>query len=177
MSRETSSVSPLENAIWLSPILIWISLSMSPLILIRTKTDLAWNALESRDDLMGPLEFHFPEICWQENSFQDRSVWYLGVHLLSPLTTKTRKVIQRALENLSHQSSSLVRNRKRLLYLAFYSESDMNIFRFNLNHFGKMVGTYCESFPSTRPEFQEGYPGMSGFIEENYRAEATTIGR
>jgi len=150
---------------------------ISPLILIRTKTDMAWNPLESRRDLMGPLVFYFPEINWQENPFQDRSVCYLGVQLLSPLSQRTMEVIQRAFENRSHQCSSLVRNRKRLLYLAFYSEIDMNIFRFNLSHFGKIAGTYCESFPCTGAEFQEGYPGMSGFIEEEFRAESAAMGR
>ena len=150
---------------------------ISPLILIRTKTDFAWNPLESRRDLMAPFEFYFPEISWQENSLQERKVWYLGVQLLSPLVPRTMDVIQRAFENRSHQCSSLVRNRKRLLYLAFYSELDMSIFKFNLSHFGKIAGTYYESFPCTGLEFREGYPGMSGFIEEEFRAESATIGR
>jgi hypothetical protein len=150
---------------------------ISPLILIRTKTDFAWNPLESRRDLTAPLEFYFPEISWQENFFQDRKVWYLGIQLFSPLVPRTMDVIQRAFENRSHQCSSLVRNRKRLLYLAFYSELDMSIFKFNLSHFGKIAGTYYEAFPCTGLEFREGYPGMSGFIEEEFRAESATMGR
>ena len=150
---------------------------ISSLILVRTKADFAWNPLESRRDLMAPLEFYFPEIGWQENSFQQRKVWYLGVQILSPLIPRTMDVIERAFENRSHLSSSLVRSRKRLLYLAFYSELDMRIFSFNLSHFAKIAGTYYESFPCTGLEFREGYPGMSGFIEEEFRAEAATIGR
>ena len=149
---------------------------MTLLLLVRTKSDMAWNPLESRRDLTGPLEFHFPELGWQENSFQDRTVCYLGVQFLSQLTLKTNDVMQRALQELRYQCSSLVRNRKRLLYLAFYSESDMNIFKFNLNHFGKIVGTYFEFFPCTGSQFREGYPGMSGFIEEEYRTESATNG-
>jgi hypothetical protein len=149
----------------------------APLILIRSKADMAWNPLESRRDLIGILEFHFPEINWQESTFQDRIVCYLGVQLLSPLSQETMEVIEQAFENRSHERSSLVRNRKRLLYLAFYSEFDRNVFKFNLSHFGKIAGRFFESFVCTGAEFRQGYPGMSGFIEEEFRAEAATMGR
>jgi hypothetical protein len=148
-----------------------------PLMLLRVKSDLAWTRLNSRLDLAGPLNFHFPEIDWRENSFEDRNVWYLGARLLSQLTVKTGDVIQRALDNLNHQSSSLVKNKKRFLHLAFYSESDLSLFKFNLSHYARIAGVYYELFPSTGPEFREGYPGMSGFIEEEYRADAASCVR
>ncbi len=150
---------------------------IAPLILIRAKADKAWDPLESRRDLMGILEFHFPEINWRENSFQDRIVCYLGVQLVSPLSQTTLEVIEQAFENRSHQRSSLVRNRKRFLYLAFYSEFDRNVFQFNLSHFGKIAGRFFDPFVCTGSEFRQGYPGMSGFIEEEFRAEAATGGR
>ena len=40
---------------------------ISPLILIRTTTEFAWYPLESRPDLMAPLEFYSPEMSRQAN--------------------------------------------------------------------------------------------------------------
>jgi hypothetical protein len=146
-------------------------------MLIRAKSDLAWLRIKSRQDLLDPLNLHFPEIDWRDNSYRERNVWYLGARLLSQLTGKTGDVIQRALDNLNHQSSSLVKNKKRLLHLAFYSESDMSLFKFNLSHYARIAGVYYELFPSTGQDFREGYPGLSGFIEEEYRAEVASGGR
>jgi hypothetical protein len=53
----------------------------------------------------------------------------------------------------------------------FFSEADANVFKFNLHHYATMTSTFCEPFVSDLEEFRLGYPGLSGFVEEEMRHE------
>ncbi|MCI0420995.1 MAG: hypothetical protein L0312_17490, partial [Acidobacteria bacterium] len=142
----------------------------SPVVVIRAQADLSWNLCADPVDALSTLQTHFPGINWKQDC-RTQKMWFVGVRLLSQFSPKTASVLKNALDQLDHLSTSLVQNRRRTLHLVFFSEGDAGLFRFNLHHYAKMAGTFCEPFDSGLVEFRAGYPGLSGFVEEEMRHE------
>jgi hypothetical protein len=141
-------------------------------VAVRAQSDLTWSLASQPADYFSTLQTHFPEIVWREQC-AERKLWFAGVRLLSQFSPKTASVLKNALAGLNHQSTSLVRNRKKLLHVAFFSEADANLFKFNLDHHAKLAGTFYEPLNSSLAEYREGYPGLSGFINEELRLGMT----
>jgi len=144
-----------------------------PVVVVRAQPDLPWNLCAGSPDALSTLQTHFPGLDWKQDC-RTLKLWFVGVRLLSQFSPKTASVLKSALHHLGHISTSLVQNRRRTFHLAFFSEADANLFKFNLHHYSTMAGTFCEPFSSDLAEFRSGYPGLSGFIEEEMRHE---IGR
>jgi len=144
-----------------------------PVIALRAQPDLPWSLCGAPLDALSTLQTHFPGIDWKQGC-QTLKLWFVGVRLLSRFSPKTATVLKSALDRLSHISTSLVRNKRRTFHLAFFTEADANLFKFNLHHHATMAGAFCEPFTSDLAEFRSGYPGLSGFVEEEMRHE---IGR
>jgi hypothetical protein len=141
-----------------------------PVMVIRAQADLPWNLCADPLDALSTLQTHFPGIDWKQDC-RPLKVWFVGVRLLSQFSPKTASVLKSALDQLGHISTSLVQNRRRTFHVAFFSEADANLFKFNLHHYTTMAGAFCEPFASDLAEFRSGYPGLSGFIEEEMRHE------
>ena len=111
--------------------------------------------------------------CFAQNGVAQMShmQWFVGVRLLSQFSPKTASVLKSALDQLGHLSTSLVQKRRRTFHVAFFSEADAKLFKFNLHHYATMAGTFCEPFASDLAEFRSGYSGLSGFVEEEMRHE------
>jgi hypothetical protein len=139
-------------------------------VVIRAQPDLPWNLCADPVDALSTLQTHFPGIDWKQDC-RTLKLWFVGVRLLSQFSPKTASVLKNALDQLKHLSTSLVQNRRRTFHLAFLSEADANLFKFNLHHYATMTGTFCEPFTSDLAEFRSGYPGLSGFVEEEMRHE------
>lgn len=148
----------------------------SPLAVNRTQADLHWNLVAEPVDLLSTLQTHFPETDWQSDC-RKRNLWFVGVRLLSVFSPRTASVLSEAFADLSHLATSRVRSRRKLLLIAFFSEGDVGRFKFNLQHHAKMAGTFYEFCHASLAEFREGYPGLSGFIEEEMRHEMTARGK
>jgi hypothetical protein len=143
------------------------------IVVIRAQPDLPWNLCAEPLDALSTLQTHFPGLDWKRDCGALK-LWFVGVRLVSQFSPKTASVLKSALDRLDHISTSLVQNRRRTFHLAFYSEADANLFKFNLHHYATMAGTFCEPFSTHLTEFRSGYPGLSGFVEEEMRHE---IGR
>jgi hypothetical protein len=143
------------------------------IVVIRAQPDLPWNLCAEPLDALSTLQTHFPGLDWKRDCGALK-LWFVGVRLVSQFSPKTASVLKSALDRLDHISTSLVQNRRRTFHLAFHSEADANLFKFNLHHYATMAGTFCEPFSSHLTEFRSGYPGLSGFVEEEMRHE---IGR
>ena len=141
-----------------------------PVVVMRAQPDLPWNLCSGPRDSLSTLHTHFPGIDWNQDC-RTLKLWFVGVRLLSQFSPKAASVIKSALDQLGHISTSLVQNRRRTFHLAFFSEADANLFKFNLHHYATMTGTFCEPFASDLAEFRSGYPGLSGFVEEEMRHE------
>jgi hypothetical protein len=139
-------------------------------VVMRAQPDLPWNLCAEPLDAMSTLQTHFPGLDWKQDC-RTLKLWFVGVRLLSQFSPKTASVLKSALDRLGHLSTSLVQNRRRTFHLAFFSEADANLFKFNLHHYATMSGTFCEPFPSDLAQFRSGYPGLSGFVEEEMRHE------
>ncbi|MSO22431.1 MAG: hypothetical protein EXQ58_04065 [Acidobacteria bacterium] len=139
-------------------------------IVIRAQADLPWNLCADPLDALTTLQTHFPGIGWK-GDFQAQKLWFVGVRLLSQFSPKTAFVLKSALDQLSHISTSLAQKRRRTLHLAFFSEADANVFKFNLHHYATMAGAFCETFATDLVEFRSGYPGLTGFVEQEIRHE------
>jgi hypothetical protein len=137
---------------------------------MRAQPDLPWNLCAEPLDALSTLQTHFPGLDWRQDC-RTLKLWFVGVRLLSQFSPKTASVLKSALAGLGHVSTSLVQNRRRTCHLAFFSEADANLFKFNLHHHATMAGTFCEPFASDLAEFRSGYPGLSGFVEEEMRHE------
>lgn len=144
-----------------------------PIIVLRAQADLPWNLCADSGDALSTLQTHFPSTDWKQDC-RTLKLWFVGVRLLSQFSPKTAWVLKSALDRLSHISTSLVQNRRRTCHIAFFSEADASLFKFNLHHYASMAGAFCEPFSSDLAEFRSGYPGLSGFTEEEMRHE---IGR
>jgi len=141
-----------------------------PLIVIRAQADLPWNLCADPLDALTTLQTHFPGIGWKQDC-RTLKLWFVGVRLLSQFSPKTASVLKSALDQLGHIATSLAQKRRRTLHLAFFSEADANLFKFNLHHHATMAGTVCDPFASDLAEFRSGYPGLTGFVEEEMRHE------
>ena len=139
-------------------------------IAIRAQADLSWNLCEGPVDTLSTLLTHFPEIDWTRDC-RTLKVWFVGVRLLSRFSPKTAFVLKSALDQLSHISTTLIQNRRRTCHIAFFSEPDADVFKFNLHHHATMANVFCEPFASNLAEFRSGYPGLTGFAEEEMRHE------
>ena len=139
-------------------------------VVIRAQADLPWNLCTDPADALSTLQTHFPGIDWKQDC-RTLKLWFVGVRLLSQFSPKTASVLKSALDQLGYLSTSLVQNRRRTFHLAFFSEADANLFKFNLHHYTTMSGTFCEPFALDLAEFRLGYPGLSGFVEEEMRHE------
>ena len=139
-------------------------------IVIRAQTDLPWNLCSDPLDALSTLQTHFPGIDWKQDC-RTLKLWFVGVRLLSQFSPKTASVLKSALDQLSHLSTSLVQKRRRTFHVAFFSEADANLFKFNLHHYATRAGAFCEPFDSDLAEFRSGYPGLAGFVEEEMRHE------
>src|SRR5215813_408994 len=139
-------------------------------IAIRAQADLSWNLCEGPVDALSTLLTHFPEIDWTRDC-QTLRVWFVGVRLLSRFSPKAALVLRSALDQLSHISTTLIQNRRRTCHIAFFSEPDADLFKFNLHHHATMANVFCEPFASNLAEFRSGYPGLTGFAEEEMRHE------
>ena len=142
-------------------------------VVMRAQPDLPWNLCVEPFDALSTLQTHFPGLDLKRDCRELR-LWFVGVRLVSQFSPKTASVLKSALDQLDHVSTSLVQNRRRTFHLAFYSEADANLFKFNLHHYATMAGVFYELFSSHLAEFRSGYPGLSGFVEEEMRHE---IGR
>jgi hypothetical protein len=149
---------------------------MPCVVAVRAQSDLAWSLVSERADYFSTLHTHFPDIVWGEQC-AERKLWFMGVRLLSQLSPKTATVLKNALAGLNHQSTSLVRHRKKVFHVAFYSEGDASVFKFNLRHHAGLAGTFYELLNSSLAEYREGYPGLSGFSNDGLRHEITAGGR
>lgn len=138
------------------------------LVSIRAQPDLPWNLASQPEDYLPTLQNHFPEIDWKQQC-AERKVWFLGLRLLSQFSPKTASVLKNALAGVSHLSTSRVRSRRKLLHLVFFFEADVDLFKFNLHHYAKLAGTFYELFESNLSDYRQGYPGLSGFIDEEMR--------
>lgn len=137
---------------------------------LRAQPDLSWNLCAGPADALATVETHFPEIAWRKGC-RSRSLSLVGVRLLSQFSPKTASVLKQALGQLDHISTSLVQNRRRTLHTAFFSEMDASLFKFNLHHHATLAGTLCDLFALDLETFRSGYPGLSGFVEEEMRQE------
>ncbi len=147
----------------------------APVAVVRAQADLPWNLAPQPVDCLATLQTHFPETDWNHDC-RKRELWFVAVRLLSPFSPKTASVLSEAFDDLRHHVTSLVRNRRKLLHIAFLSEGDASRFTFNLQHHAKLAGTFYELGKPSLAEFREGYPGLSGFIEEEMRHEMTARG-
>jgi hypothetical protein len=141
-----------------------------PVITLRAQADLPWRLCADSGDALTTLETHFPAIDWKHDC-RTMKLWFVGVRLRSQFSPKTAWVLKSALDRLSHLSTSLIQDRRRTFHVAFFSESDADLFRFNLHHYASMAGTFCEPFTAELAEFRSGYPGLGGFLEEEMRHE------
>ena len=132
----------------------------------RAQPDLPWNLISEALDFYSTMRTHFPEFDWQKKC-EPRGIWFLGVRILSQLSSKTVTVIRAALENLNHCNTSLLRHRKKLVYFVFFNESDPNLFKFNLHHHARLAGMFYEIFEATLADFRQGYPEFSGLAEKD----------
>jgi hypothetical protein len=139
-------------------------------VVMRAQPDLPWNLCAEPLDALSTLQTHFPGLDWKQDC-RTLTLWFVGVRLLSQFSPKTASVLKSALDQLRHISTSLVQNRRRTFHVVFFSEADANMFKFNLHHYATMTGTFCEPFVSDLAEFRSGYPGLSGFVEEEMRHE------
>ncbi len=146
--------------------------SLPPLILVRSQTDLSWNlAGQSSKDWTTTLYNHFPEFDWTRGTCELRKIWFLGVRVRSPLTLATGRILQKSLVGPSHLATTRMSNKRKLLMLAFYSEADVNLFKFNLIHYSKLHGALHEFIDADLSEYRKGYPGFSGFFNEKILEE------
>ena len=139
-------------------------------VVMRAQPDLPWNLCVSPRDALSTLQTHFPGLDWKQDC-RTLKLWFVGVRLLSQFSPKTASVLKSALDQLRYIATSLVQKRRRTFHLVFFSEADANVFKFNLHHYATMTGTFCEPFVSDLEEFRSGYPGLSGFVEEEMRHE------
>ena len=137
---------------------------------VRAQPDLPWNLCAEPLDALSTLQTHFPGFDWKRDC-KALKLWFVGVRLLSQFSPKTASVLKSALDQFDYLSTSLVQNRRRTFYVAFLSEADANLFKFNLHHYATMAGAFCEPFSSHLAEFRSGYPGLGGFVEEEMRHE------
>ena len=142
------------------------------LVAVRAQNDLSWNLVSHSADCLSALQTHFPEIDWVHQC-SERKLWFIGIRLLSQSSPKTASVLRNTLAGVAYLSTSKVQNRKKLLNVVLFSEGDLNLFKFNLHHYAKLAGTYYEIFVSSLTQYREGYPGLSGFIDEELRYGAT----
>lgn len=145
-------------------------LEARPVVAIRAQPDLPWELCSRPMDALSALQTHFPAIHWKQDC-RPLNVWFVGVRLLSQFSPKMAAVLKSSLNQLGHLSTSLVQNRRRIFLLAFFSQADAELFRFNLRHHATVAGAFCEIFTSDLAEFRSGYPGLTGFVEEEMRHE------
>jgi len=139
-------------------------------VVMRAQPDLPWTLCAGPLDALSTLQTHFPGLDWKKDC-QSLKLWFVGVRLLSQFSPKTASVLKSALDQLRHISTSRLQNRRRTFHVVFFSEADANLFKFNLHHYATMTGTFCEPFVSDLAEFRSGYPGLSGFVDEEIRHE------
>jgi hypothetical protein len=144
----------------------------SGIIVVRAQPDLPWNLVTGPKDYVSTFETHFPEVDWSDPN-HERKLWFSAIRLVSKFSPKTASVLKEALKGTACLSTSLVRDRRKLLHVVFFSEADANLFKFNLHHHAKLAGTFYEIFDSSLAEFRKGYPGLSGFTGEEMRYEMT----
>jgi hypothetical protein len=137
----------------------------SPVTLIRAQPDLPWSIASHSADYWTALCTHFPEIDWRRGHCNKIKIWFVGVRLLSALSVKTSLVLAKSLSGLNYLCTTGSMNKKKLISLVFYSESDSKLFKFNLIHNSKLYSTYYQSISVTLSDYRRGYPGFSGFFE------------
>jgi hypothetical protein len=142
------------------------------IVVVRAQADLPWSLASEPVDYFSTMQTHFPAIEWK-GQCSERRHWFVGIRLLSQFSRKTSSVLKNALAGLNYLSTSLVRNRKKLLHVVLFEEGDVSLFKFNLHHYANLAGTFFELFDSSLAEYRKGYPGFSGFIEEEMRHEMT----
>jgi hypothetical protein len=140
----------------------------SSVVVVRAQSDLPWSLAAEPVDYLSAIQTHFPEVDWKEPC-HERRLWFVGIRLLSQFSPKTASVLRSALAGVNHLSTSLVENRRKRLHVALFSEGDVGVFKFNLRHYAKLAGTFYELFDASLADYREGYPGLSGFIEEEMR--------
>ena len=139
----------------------------SPVTVIRAQPDLPWAIVDEPYDALSTLYSHFPHIEWKSGDYCDDKICFVGVRFLSPLSAKTSLVLQKSLSGLHYRSTTRITGKKRLLSLAFYSEADANLFKFNLSHYSKFSGMHQQFVAIDLSDYRQGYPGLSGFFNQD----------
>ena len=137
----------------------------SPITVIRAQPDLPWGIVTEPFDALSTLYSHFPQIEWKSGVCCEDKICFVGVRFLSPVSAKTSLVLQKSLSGLPHRSTTRITGKKKLLSLAFYSETDANLFKFNLNHYSKFSRTHQQFVSIDLSDYRQGYPGLSGFFD------------
>jgi hypothetical protein len=141
--------------------------SCPPLVVVRSQPDLPWNVPQQEFDFKNILWLHFPEIDWANSPYRERPVWFVGFKILSRLNEKIPLLLQRSLSGLDYLLTTRTVYRTKLVHLVFFSEGQVDLFRFNLVHYSKLSSIYFHTSQIDREDFRQGYPGLSGFFDKS----------
>jgi hypothetical protein len=143
-----------------------------PVMMFRPQADLPWVLVSEPQDACDTLCSHFPDIDWRTGSALTHKICFVGVRLLSPLSGEASLVLKKSLSKLDYQATTRVKDKEKLLSLTFLTESDSNLFQFNLRHYAKFSSIHYQFTPVQLSEYRKGYPGWSGFFEPDVIQQA-----
>jgi hypothetical protein len=135
-----------------------------PIVLVRPQAGLPWTIASEPQHVLDAFYVHFPEIAWKGGGL-GQQIFFVGVRLLSPLSAETSLLLKKSLSKLDYHATTRVEGREKLLSLVFLSQSDANLFQFNLRHYAKFSSFHHQIVPIQLSEYRKGYPGFSGFFE------------
>ncbi len=139
----------------------------SSVTVVRAQPDLPWGIVAEPYDALSTLYSHFPHIAWKSGDGCEDKVCFVGVRFLSPVSAETSVVLQKSLSGILHRSTTRITGKKKLLSLAFYSQTDANLFKFNLSHYSKFSRTHQQFVAIDLSDYRQGYPGLTGFFDED----------
>ncbi|MEW5976056.1 MAG: hypothetical protein AB1898_09675 [Acidobacteriota bacterium] len=137
-----------------------------PLLLLRAQPSLRWTVAQVAEDCGPSLETHFPEIEWAAGSCSTRRISFVGIRLMSALIQRTGRTLTEVFAGLRYLATTRVAGHMKLICVALFRQSDRAVLEFNLRHFSKRAGLFYEVVPADRQAYRLGYPGFSGFFED-----------